>query len=111
MKNDLGENNTYAVIRTGAKQYLVREGSVISVEKLAGEVEDKIVFADVLLRSQNGSLKVGTPTVKNAKVEGKIVSQRRDAKKIGFRYKNKTRSGVRRGHRQYLTDVEIVAVK
>lgn len=104
------ESDTYAVIRTGGKQYLVKEGSVISVEKLDGETADKVVFSDVLLKSENGNLTLGTPTVKDASVEGKILSQRRDAKKIHFRYKNKTRSGIKRGHRQYLTDVEIISV-
>lgn len=104
-------NDKYAVIRTGGKQYKVGEGAVLAVERLDGEASDKVVFDEVLLTAENGKVTVGSPTVAGATVEGEIVSQRRDAKKIHFRFKNKTRSGVTRGHRQYLTDVKITNVK
>lgn len=100
----------YALIKTGGKQLQVREGEVYSVEKLPGESGSEAIFDEVLLLSKDGEVKLGTPLVDGAVVKGKIVSQCRDVKKIHRRYKNKTRSSSRRGHRQYITRVIITSV-
>ena len=70
----------YAVVRTGGKQYVVSEGDLLKVEKLEGDVGDTITFDDVLLVSQDGDLKVGTPTIEGSKVTGTIVEQGRGKK-------------------------------
>lgn len=101
----------YALIKTGGKQLRVREGAVYTVEKLLGEPGAETTFSDVLLLGrEDGEVKLGTPLVAGAVVKGTIVEQMRDAKKIHRRYKNKTRSSSRRGHRQYITRVLITSV-
>ena len=99
-----------AVIKTGGKQYVVSEGDVISVEKLDGAVDTKIVFDEVLLTGDDKDIALGTPTVKGAKVEAKIVDQTRAKKVWGMKYKAKKRYRLKFGHKQPLTMVEIVKI-
>jgi len=100
----------YAVIRTGGKRYRVSEGDVVKIEKLAGEVGEKITMDDVLFVGGDGEAKIGAPLVTNAKVTGEIVGQDR-AKKI-LVFKKKRRKGYmrRQGHRQYQTALKITAI-
>ena len=96
-----------AVIKTGGKQYYVEEGSVIYVEKLEGNENDKVVFDKVLMA--NGV--VGNPYVNN-KVEGVILKQGKQRKIAVFRYKpNKKSTRKKKGHRQPYTKVEIKKIK
>jgi large subunit ribosomal protein L21 len=96
----------FAVIKTGGKQYLVTEGQKMKVEKLAGEKGSKVEFDEVLM-VQNGKLQIGQPVVEGVRVEGEILDQFRDKKKVVFKYKSKTRQAKLKGHRQNLTEVEI----
>ena len=64
----------YAVIKTGGKQYKVAVGEVLRVEKLNAEVNTTVELTDVLLVSNNGEVKVGTPVVEGAKVEATVVA-------------------------------------
>ncbi|MEE8364065.1 MAG: 50S ribosomal protein L21 [Dehalococcoidia bacterium] len=94
----------YAIIKTGGKQYRVRPGDTIRVEKLDGELGDPVTFDEVLLTStDDGGVRVGTPIVESAQVEAEITGQGRGEKLIVFKYKAKTRSRVKRGHRQAYT--------
>ena len=93
-----------AIIKTGGKQYLVTEGSVIYVEKLNGEIGDKVTFDEVLFLDN----KIGNPTVKGAKVLGEIVKHGKGEKIKIFKYKpNTTSTRKKQGHRQPYTKVEI----
>lgn len=96
----------YAVIVSGGKQYKVSEGDVIRVEKL--EVEDgaKVSFDQVLLIN-DGSLKIGTPTVQGAKVSGTVLQNGKGKKVIVYRYKRKSGYHKKNGHRQLFTEVKI----
>ena len=99
-----------AIIKTGGKQYIVSPGEKIKIEKI--EQEDKeIVFEEVLLVEKNSKVEIGTPFVKGAKVIGKILSQGKGKKIIILKYKAKTRSSVKKGHRQKFTEVEIVKIE
>ncbi len=100
----------YAVIRTGGKQYRVAVGDIIEVEKLDGNVGDQIRLDDVLLVANDGELKVGQPTVEGASVTARITGQYRGKKILVFRYRPKKRIRVRRGHRQYLTRLQIESI-
>ena len=100
----------YAIIATGGKQYRVRPGDTISVEKLEGDSGAKVEFDSVLLAEVDGSVKVGSPTLKGAKVTGEIAAQSKGPKLVHFRWKNKTHGGSKRGHRQSLTDVTIKSI-
>jgi len=96
-----------AVIKTGGKQYLVKKGDKIKVEKLEGEEGDKITFGEVLFLGDEKEVKVGTPFIKGAKVEGKILKQGKAKKVWGMKFKAKKRYKVKFGHRQMFTEVEI----
>lgn len=100
----------FAVIKTGGKQYIVRKGSKVSIERLEGEKGDTVKFSDVLLTAQESKTTVGVPRVAGAHVEGKILEQSRGDKKIVFRYHSKTRYRKKKGHRQHYTEVEITKI-
>lgn len=101
----------FAIIKTGGKQYIVREGETITIEKLATEPGGTVEF-EVLLRAEEDGSKVdvGTPLVSGAKVQGQILEHGR-AKKISVvHYKPKVRYKKRVGHRQPFTKVKITKV-
>lgn len=98
-----------AVIKTGGKQYLVKKGGKIKVEKLEGKIGDKITFAEVLFLGDK-EVKIGNPFIKDAKVEGKIIAQGKGKKVTGVKHRAKKRYKVKFGHRQQVTEVEITNV-
>lgn len=102
----------YAVIGTGGKQYVVSEGDIIKIEKLDGEIKkgDKVTFSDVLLIDDGKEIKIGTPTIKSAKVEGELLESARDKKLTVIKYKSKSRYFVKRGHRQHFMKVKITKI-
>lgn len=100
----------YAVVRTGGKQYRVGTGDIIEVEKLDGDVGQEITLDDILLVSNGEQVEIGQPTVANASIQAVITGQYRGPKILSFRYRPKKRIRVRRGHRQYLTRLEIKSV-
>jgi large subunit ribosomal protein L21 len=99
-----------AVIKTGGKQYLVEKGSKVKIEKLEGEVGEKIIFSEVLFRGNEKKVEVGTPFLKSVTVEGKILKQGKGKKVTGVKHKAKKRYKVKFGHRQMFTEVEITKI-
>jgi len=99
-----------ATIETGGKQYNVKEGDKINIERLEGEEGGKIVFDKVLLFDDEKEVKVGTPYLETVKVEGEITSQFRGEKINIIKYKAKKRYRKKQGHRQNLTEVKIVKI-
>ncbi len=95
-----------AVIKVGGKQYKVREGQEILVEKQVKKEGETINFLETLL-VYDKNIKLGNPFIKEAKVEGKIVSQEKGPKVTIFKMKSKKRYRVKTGHRQKLTKVKI----
>jgi len=102
---------TFAVIKTGGKQYLVKPGDKIEVEKLDAEDGKEVIFPEVLLLADEKKHEIGAPFIKNAKVTGKVISQTKGDKLIIFKYKSKKRYKRKIGHRQKFTNVEIVSIK
>ncbi len=100
-----------AIIRTGGKQYRVAEGDVIHVEKLEGGVGETITFDDVLSVGDGADLRVGTPKVDGATVQGTILAQGRAKKVIVFKFKRRKNYQRKKGHRQYFTRIRITSVK
>jgi len=96
-----------AIIKTGGHQYRIKDGDVIKIQKIEGNVGDAVKFDQVLLIKDGESVKVGTPTIDGALVEGKIVEQGREKKIVVFFYRNKTRNRKKNGHRQPFTKVRI----
>ena len=101
---------SYAVIRTGGKQYRVTQGELLRVESLPGEVGSDITFSDVLLTSAEGAVQIGTPLVSGASVTARVVEHGKEKKIIVF--KKKRRKGYRRkhGHRQHFTAVQVKSI-
>lgn len=90
----------YAVIETGGKQYRVREGDVIDVERLDAAVGDTVVLDRVHLVAGDQGVKVGTPTVENAKVTAKVQATGKGRKILVFKFKAKKNYRRTYGHRQ-----------
>jgi len=100
-----------AIIRTGGKQFIVTPGEKIKIEKIDKKEGSEITFDEVLLLEKGKKLEIGNPLVKGVKVIGKIISQRKEKKKIVFKWKAKSHYQVKRGHRQPFTEVEITKVE
>ena len=97
----------YAVIDACGRQYKVAEGDLVFVEKLEANEGEKVTFDQVLLISDDGKVKVGNPTIKNAKVEATVVKQGKGSKIVVFKYKAKKNERKKQGHRQPYTQVKI----
>ncbi len=100
----------YAVIKVGGQQFKVSEGEELSVNKLPGKAKDKLSFDEVLLAVDGDKVKLGTPTIKGAKVSAAIVDQFKDKKVRILKFKAKSRYRRRQGHRQQLTRIKIVKI-
>ena len=101
---------SYAVIRTGGKQYRVAPGDLVRVERLEGDVGAAIEFAEVLLAAADDAVRIGTPLVSGARVLGTIVAQGRDRKILVFKKKRRKNYRRRRGHRQSITTVRVTEI-
>lgn len=103
--------NTWAVIRTGGKQYKVSVGQILAVEKLASNGKGTVVFDDILLVNIEGTLFVGKPKVEKAKVKAKVLGDFRDKKIRVVKYKSKSRYLRTAGHRQTKTKIQIEKIE
>ena len=96
-----------AVIKTGGKQYKVKEGDSIKIEKLKNEVGDKVDFDTLMIAGEDGKdVNVGTPSL-GEKVKAEIVEHGKNKKVTVVKYKNKTRYLRTKGHRQQYTKVTV----
>ena len=100
----------YAIIKTGGKQYRVKQGDVLDVELLALDVGSIAEFDEVLAVSENGQVNFGSPTLSGAKVTAEVQSHYKDRKVIVFKYKSKTRYRRKLGHRQNYTRLLIQGI-
>ena len=99
----------FAVIKTGGKQYIVREGDVLTIEKLPVDT-GTFSFDQVLLTVDGDKATVGRPLVAGAAVSATILEEGKGVKKMVFRYKSKTRYKKKKGHRQPYTKVRIDSI-
>jgi len=99
-----------AVFKTGGKQYSVKAGQILKVEKLEGKKGDNVSFKDVLAVSENTQNTIGSPLVDGAVVEAKILDQIRDKKIIVFKKRKRQNYRSTQGHRQYLTVLKIESI-
>jgi large subunit ribosomal protein L21 len=104
-------NETFAIIATGGKQYLVRPGGRIVVEKLTGEEGKPVTFSDVLLLVKDGAVRVGEPQLADARVTGTLMKTAKGKKVRVVKYKSKTRQHKATGHRQVRSTVRIDEIR
>ncbi|WP_028303705.1 50S ribosomal protein L21 [Oceanospirillum maris] len=100
----------YAVIKTGGKQYRVKEGEVLKIEKLELETGSAVDFDQVLLIANGEDVKVGAPVVEGAKVSAEVVSHGRGDKVTIIKFRRRKHSMKRQGHRQWFTEVKITGI-
>ena len=101
---------SYAVIRTGGKQYRVSPGARLTIEKLVGDPGQQVEFAEVLLRGDGDRVEIGAPLVDGAAVRGVILEQDRGPRILVYKKKRRKNYRRRMGHRQYETTVQITSV-
>jgi len=101
----------YAIIETGGKQYRVRVGDTVQVERLAADAGSDLTIDRVLLLGGDGSTRIGTPVVEGAAVTARVDDHFRGEKLIIFKYKAKKRYRRRTGHRQDLTRLTITNIQ
>ena len=101
----------YAIVEIGGEQHRVAEGDLIKVEKLNGEVGQRMEFKDVLLLAGQGEVTVGRPKIEQAKVIAEVVRQGKGKKIIVFTYRRRKDSKRKLGHRQPFTELRIVEIQ
>lgn len=97
----------YAVIKTGGKQYKVKEGEIIEVDKLPLEKDKKVHFDQVLLYVSDGTVKIGKPILLDVSIKGKVLEQFKGQKIRVLKFKAKARYRRVMGFRPQLTRVQI----
>ena len=101
----------YAIIEAGGKQYRVREGDVLKVEKLPVEAGTVLPVERVLALATDSAFLVGRPTVEGARVVLRVLAHGRGEKIVVFKYKPKKNYRRKKGHRQYYTAVRVEKIE
>jgi large subunit ribosomal protein L21 len=101
----------YAVIRDGGRQFTVREGDRILVDKKAAAAGEAVRFEDILLVGDEKGAKIGTPSVAGAAVLGKVLGDRKGEKLVVFKYRRRKNSKRKHGHRQTYTAVLVEKIQ
>ena len=107
------QNEEFAVIATGGKQYRVSVGDMVTIEKFkeAHKKGDKLVFDHVLLVDNGSDTTIGVPYIDGASVEGEVMVAGRAPKVDVIKYKQKSRYFKKNGHRQPYLKVKVTAIK
>ena len=100
----------YAIIKTGGKQYQVSAGDQLMVEKLEGNVGDRIELNEVLLVASEDAVTVGKPVVDGATVAATIIEQGKHRKIKVFKKKRRKGYRLMKGHRQHYTALKIADI-
>jgi len=100
----------YAIIRSGAKQYRVQKGDVISVELLAEEPGTAVEFREVLFLGKEGQFKVGAPLVEGCVVKAECIGEVRGPKIESVKYKRRKNCYRKFGHRQKYSQFKIIDI-
>ncbi len=101
----------YAIVEVGAKQYSVKKGDVIEVEKLEAAEGKDIILDKVLLVSKDKKVEIGQPYLKNVRIEATVLKQTKGEKLISFKYRRRKSSHWTKGHRQQLTNLKIKGIE
>ena len=99
---------SYAVIQTGGKQYKVKSGEILKIEKLPGSKSDtKIEFNDILAYGDNKVIEIGSPTIQGAKVEANLIKNSKNRTVLIFKKRRRQNSRRKNGHRQQFSLIRI----
>ena len=99
---------SYAVIKTGGKQYKVKSGEILKIEKLPDSKSDtKIEFNDILAYGDNKVIEIGSPTIQGAKVEANLIKNSKNRTVLIFKKRRRQNSRRKNGHRQEYSMIRI----
>ena len=99
---------SYAIIKTGGKQYKVQSGEIIKIEKLIGsKPEEKIEFKEILAYGNDKIIEIGSPTVQGAKVEANLIKNSKNKTILIFKKRRRHNSRRKNGHRQEYSMIRI----
>ena len=101
---------TFAVINTGGKQYKVFANDEVTIEKLPNKVGDVVQFKEVLLLNNDNKVEIGTPSIVGAKVEAKVLQQRKNKTILVFKKRRRQNSKRKNGHRQNISLIQITKI-
>lgn len=100
----------FAIIETGGKQYKVKEGDLVNIEKVDKPNGETIDFNKVLMIGTDDKIEVGNPFIKNAKVTAELLRQDKTKKVVAFKFKRRKSSRKKIGHRQQISLVKIEGI-
>lgn len=100
----------YAVFKNGGKQYKVKEGDIILLDKMSLEPKSKVVFEEVLFFADENGSKVGTPLVNGVQVQAEVINEGRAKKVMTFKKRRRKDSKLKRGFRRDFTRVKITNI-
>ena len=99
---------SYAIIKTGGKQYKVKSGEILKIEKLPdSKPESKIEFSEILAYGDDKTIEIGTPTVAGAKVEADLIKNSKNRTILIFKKRRRQNSRRKNGHRQEYSMIRI----
>ena len=99
---------SYAIIQTGGKQYRVKSGEILKIEKLPDSKPDtKIEFKEILAYGDNKIIEIGTPTIQGAKVEANLIKNDKNRTVLIFKKRRRQNSRRKNGHRQEYSMIKI----
>ena len=99
---------SYAIIQTGGKQYKVKSGEILKIEKLPGSKSDtKVEFKEILAYGDDKIIEIGAPTVQGAKVEANLIKNSKNRTILIFKKRRRHNSRRKNGHRQEHTMIRI----
>lgn len=101
----------FVIVEQGGKQFRAAEGETIEVDRLPNEVGETLTLEDVLLSVNDDDVAIGTPFVKGAKVQTKVLDHFKGRKILVFKYRAKQRYRVKTGHRQLYTRLLIESIE
>ena len=102
--------NSYAIVRSGGKQYRVAEGEVVTVDKLEAKAGEEVKLDQVLFAKNGDKSFMGAPAVNGASVTAQVIRQLRAPKIIVYKERQKKVYKKTQGHRQYLTEIKITGI-
>ena len=99
---------SYAVIQSGGKQYKVKSGEILKIEKLPNsKSHTKIEFNDILAYGDNKVIEIGSPTIQGAKVEANLIKNSKNRTVLIFKKRRRQNSRRKNGHRQEYSMIRI----